>query len=399
MAAMRLLLIVSTLLLAQTAQQIPASPRTASIVTRRIPNGGIQPQAVRDPSGAIHLLYFAGEPAAGDLFYVRSKDDGITFSPPLRVNRQAGSAIAVGTVRGGQLTLGRNGRPHVVWNGSGVALPKGVADIKSKQSGAQLLYSRLNDARTAFEPQRGLMTRSVTLDGGGSVAADATGNVYVAWHGNDANTGNDGEANRRVWISRSTDDGRTFAPETAAWNQPTGACGCCGLGLLASRQGLFLLYRSATKLTQRDIYVLASSDKGRTFDGARVDPWQLNACPMSTMSLAESPVGVVGAWETAGQVHLAHLMPGGAGPRAEVKPPAGSTVRKHPRLATNGKGETLLVWTEGTSWARGGGLAWRVFDRQLAARLDARGTIVAGVPAWSFAAPVARQDGGFTIFY
>ena len=34
-----------------------------------------------------------------------------------------------------------------------------------------------------FEPQRNLMQETFALDGGGSVAADAEGNVYVAWHG------------------------------------------------------------------------------------------------------------------------------------------------------------------------------------------------------------------------
>ena len=37
------------------------------------PNGGIQPQAVVDDAGVVHLIYFNGDPAGGDLFYVRSK--------------------------------------------------------------------------------------------------------------------------------------------------------------------------------------------------------------------------------------------------------------------------------------------------------------------------------------
>ena len=42
-----------------------------------------------------------------------------------------------------------------------------------------MLYTRLNDQGTAFEPQRNLMLRTFGLDGGGTVAADAAGNVYV----------------------------------------------------------------------------------------------------------------------------------------------------------------------------------------------------------------------------
>ena len=90
----------------------------------RVPQGGIQPQAIVDDKGVIHLVYFNGEPRQGDLFYVRSTDGGATFSPPLRVNSQAGSAIAAGTIRGGQIALGENGRVHVAWNGSKIARPK-----------------------------------------------------------------------------------------------------------------------------------------------------------------------------------------------------------------------------------------------------------------------------------
>ncbi len=53
------------------------------------------------------------------------------------------------------------------------------------------------------------MTRTQGLDGGGSIAADAMGHVYVAWHGQAR--GSTGEANRRMWVARSKDDGATFS--------------------------------------------------------------------------------------------------------------------------------------------------------------------------------------------
>jgi hypothetical protein len=50
--------------------------------------------------------------------------------------------------------------------------------------------------------------------------------------------------------------------------------------------------------------------------------------------------------------------------RQTVTPVAVASVpgAKHPALATNSRGETLVVWTEGTGWQRGGDLAWQVFD-------------------------------------
>ena len=150
------------------------APRVNLVKT---PHGGIQPQGVVDAKGLLHLLYFRGDPAGGDLFYLRREPGQEFFSQPIRVNSQAASAIAVGTIRGGQLAIGAGGRIHVVWNGSGKALPKNAARHNP------MLYSRLNSTGTAFESQRNLMQVSDGLDGGGTVAADTAGNVYVAWHG------------------------------------------------------------------------------------------------------------------------------------------------------------------------------------------------------------------------
>src|SRR5262249_61925015 len=111
-------------------------------------------------------------------FYVRREAGKTAFSSPLKVNSQAGSAIATGTIRGGQLALGKNGRVHVAWNGSGKAQPRSAGQYTSP-----MLYARLNDAGTAFEEQRNLMQVTTTLDGAGTVAADQDGNAYGAWHG------------------------------------------------------------------------------------------------------------------------------------------------------------------------------------------------------------------------
>ena len=366
------------------------------ITVRRVPNGGLQPEVVRDDQGTLHMLYFAGAPGNGDLFYVRSTDDGAIFSAPVRVNSQDGSAIATGTIRGGQLTLGRDGRIHVVWNGSGKAFPKGPADPRTGQAGSALLYTRSNQSGTAFEPQRSVMQRSLTLDGGGSVAADRAGNVYVAWHGNSAAAGNDGEGNRRLFVARSTDDGRTFAPESPAWTEQTGACACCGVRMFASKNGgLFLLYRSAAENINRDVYMLRSDDRGRTFRGARVHEWDIEACPMTSMSFVEGSSDVFASWESDGQVYFGTVDKDRPAVAKPVAPAGDAKPRKHPRLAA-GADHLLMVWTEGTAFNRGGSIGWQLFDRaqQPVGAISHR----TGLPASSFATAVARP-GGFTIFY
>jgi hypothetical protein len=229
----------------------------------KTPADGLQPQAIADAQRTLHLIYFKGDAGAGDLFYVRRPAGAERFSEPLRVNSRPGSAIAVGSVRGGQIALGKAGRIHVAWNASG------------KTGSEAMFYTRLNDTGTAFEPQRNLMRRSMILDGGGTVAADGAGNVYVAWHALRAG-GERGEHHRRVWLARSTDDGKTFAEETPAWSEPTGVCPCCSMRAFADRQGfVYLLYRSANAGVNRDIYLLCSRDKGASFSGTLMHRWKV----------------------------------------------------------------------------------------------------------------------------
>ena len=139
-----------------------ALARNVDISVVRVPNGGIQPQAAMHDTGTLHLLYYLGDPIHGDLFYVKSSNSGATWSSPLRVNSEPGTAIAAGTIRGGQIVIGRNGRVHIAWNGS-KADSKGPKNPESGQREAPMFYSRLNDARAAFEPQRSVMTCTFRL--------------------------------------------------------------------------------------------------------------------------------------------------------------------------------------------------------------------------------------------
>lgn len=354
----------------------------------RVPDGGIQPQVMVDTDGTVHLIYFQGEPGAGDVFYVHRAAGATSFSGPIRVNSQSGSVIAVGSIRGAQLAIGKGNRVHVAWNGSGKAEPRGPGKWD-----APMLYTRMNDTRMAFEPQRDVIGQAYVLDGGGSVAADAAGNVYVAWH-----AGSSGEANRRVWVVRSTDEGRTFVPETAVDSEKLGACGCCGMKAFADSQGsVFFLYRSARENVNRDLQLLASKDGGRTFSNQRMERWMIATCPMSSEAFVEGPGGTFAAWETNGQVSFARIDAESRGiPRPTAAPGEGSG-RKHPSLAVARDGRLLLAWDEGTGWQKGGALAWQEFDAQ-GKPTRTRGK-QDGIPVWSFTAAYARPDGTFVILY
>ena len=358
----------------------------------RTPDGGIQPQAVVDDRGTAHLIYYQGEAGGGDVFHVQRAAGAGDFSKPMRVNSQPGSAIAAGTIRGAQLAVGRNGRVHVVWNGG-----KGAAKVSvGGKDVTPLLYTRWNDAGTAFEAERNIITYAGGLDGGSSVAADAQGNVYVTWHGS-APDNQDKEAGRAVFVARSTDEGKTFSREKAATPTKTGACGCCGMRAFADSQGaVYILYRAATDMMGRGETLLISPKPGADFAVAYSHPWKAMMCPMSSATLTESKSGVLAAWETGDNVFFASVDPKTMQVTRPTSPLAGLK-RKHPVAVANTKGETLLVWTEGTGWAKGGSVAWQLFDAAGAATGE-KGR-APGVPVWSLPTAWARPDGSFVIVY
>jgi hypothetical protein len=368
------------------------------VVTLRTPHGGNAPQAATGADGVVHVVYFKATAGSnGDLFYVRSRDGGATFSEPLRVNSQPGVAVSA---RHARLALGRGGRPHVAWNGNGVAQPRGPLNpaqpADSPYNGTPLLYTRLNDAGTAFEPQRNLMRHTYALDGGATVAADTEGNVYAIWHAM-AEGLPQNEQGRRVWVARSNDDGKTFAEEALASDKPTGACGCCYVGAYAEGGGrLFVLFRAAESAMQRDMYLLASSDGGKSFRDARIDPWRTSTCPMSTAVLAPAREGLLAGWETEGRVVFGKAG-GDASIGQRLPAPGDRPARRYPAIATNGRGETIHAWTEGMAWKRGGAAAWQVYSADgKPAGEPGRSD---GVPADGTVAVFARADGTFVVMY
>jgi hypothetical protein len=378
-----LILVVSTCLYAASASNIPTKAAGTGVTAVALPDGGIQPQALVDAGGIIHVVYFSGDPAGGDLYYARLTDKQ-KWSAPVLVNSIRGSALATGSVRGAQLSLGRNGIVHVAWHGS---KPLGGGSGEH----VPMWYARTSGDGKRFEPQRAVSGQKADGLDGGSVAADRSGHVVVAWHAMGAKPG---EGNRTVYLARSSDDGATFSTPVAATAAPIGACGCCGLRALFDRRGaLHVLYRAATDGKHRDTTWLMI-DGGSPRPPVRVHPWELESCPMSTYALAETADGVAAAWETAQQIYSADLNPAtGTVSAPAVVPGEGS--RKHPSIAVNVAGDRLIAWAEGTAWKRGGRIAWRLTDNKGSERSSAADA--GPVPVWGLVSAVAMPDGSFTI--
>ena len=365
-----------------------SAPSVPKVTLLRAPHQGIQPQTVLDANGVLHMIYFKGDVSAGDIEYVRADPSGHGFSEPIRVNSELGSAVAIGTVRGPQLSVGRNARAYVIWFGPQAKSGDPTATMP-------VFFARLNDSGTAFEPQRNLMQYARGGDGGLSVAADLHGNVYSVWHAMGAEPG---DGNRRVYLAHSADDGKTFAREIPISPPALGACGCCGMRAFADERGtLYVLYRAAAQSIHRDMTLLVSTDRGSTFRTATVAPWEVNACPMSTAYLSEGGHRVLAAWEKAGEVYFEQIDANSLAVSPPIDAPDDAANRKHPALAANVNGKVLMAWTEGTGWSKGGSLAWQLFD-SAGKPLAAKGSLP-GIPAWDLPAVFADRDGNFTVVY
>jgi hypothetical protein len=360
----------------------------AAVMVRRIPGGGVQPQVAVDVRGVIHLICLKGDPSHCDIEYIRSTDGGETWSPPMRVNSQPGSAIAIGTVRGAHLALGRDGRVHVAWMGSSTAEPKAPG------RSAPMLYARMNDDGTSFEPQRNIISLHPGLDGGGSIAADDSGNVYVAWHA--PSVPKAGEQDRRVWVARSSDGGRTFSPEVGLSDPATGACGCCGMRLFTADGKLWALYRGAAEQVNRGMYLVEADSDLSHPRGREIAPMKIGICVMSTAAFGRAGASPLAAWESKEQIFWSSVSPSGA-----VHPhsaPGVANRRKHPAITAGSAGQVLLAWTEGTGWNKGGSVAWQ--------RFDAAGHPIPGaagraddLPVWDSPAAFPVPGGRFVLVY
>ena len=146
-----------------------------------------------------------GKTRVDDVPYSNSADLGLVID-----HFGVDSAHVVGLSRGAQIALGRNGLVHVAWHGS--------KPVEGSGSPHPPVWYARSIAGARFEPQQ-MVSGSISGIDGGTVAADASGRVSVAWHGLGVRPGSDqsakpGEEDRTVYLANSTNDGTSTTPNS-----------------------------------------------------------------------------------------------------------------------------------------------------------------------------------------
>jgi len=362
----------------------------------RCPNEGLQPKvSVGKKDGLLHLVYFQGELAAGDLFYVRSEDDGESFSDPLRVNSQAGSVDAGGRgLRGGAVLADAEGSVHVAWVGSEATVEGDDASLRP------LLYSRLAKSATAFEASRVLSGENAGLDVAPAMA-ERLGKLSVYWHapGETLARVSEAEPGRRVYLARSEDGGGNFGAPVALGSGEFSVSAGCGIATGVGRNGLMSVIYTSRDKNLRDMRLLASADEGATFKDTYVDTKTKKKTPRDGVAATLCRRGVLVAWENQDKTWWALV------DKDNGRTVVGISARQRkdvaserPAVIATQAGAVLLVWSESNGEGTANTIGWQGFD--LMQRFQIGRGRFQNLPEGSYPAVFLRsEEAGVTIVY
>ncbi len=346
-----------------------------------LPDGALVPDVMMDGTGVLHMVYGLGDHA----WYVRSADNGATFSAPVRVNTEGKVTLKMGE-RGPKLTLGKSGSIHVVWG-----------DQWSPGVKVYPRYSRSLDGGQTFEPPRALA--SLFGIDGLTMAADREGNVVVFFHHVTPGQPLEVPQAHHLYLARSTDNGATFGAEERLKIQGMDdlACSMCMMRARITADGNVNLALRVANDNLRDFFLLRSPKRENAFTPLRVneDRWELTTCPMCGPELTLDPAGrMLCAFMSRHRVYWSALDEGRF--TLHVATPAHENDEIYPAAFGDGKGHVLMVWQVGPmAVGRQATVKWALYgnDGSFTGKQGTIGVSTSGTKATAF----VGTDGTFYI--
>ena len=339
------------------------------------------PDVVVDAQGVLHMVYGLEHHA----YYVRSTDNGGTFTPRVQVDSTGTVETKMGE-RGPKLAVGGDGIIHVVW------MDEWAPGVKTF-----VRYSRSLVGGRWFEARKTLSAMS-GVDGA-TVTADGKGNVVAFWH---VMGEPKPEVKSATWLhtARSFSNGAAFGPtERVNITNLSGlACAMCMMRARTGADGcVYLAFRSAEG-SVRDFYVLKGNPTENRFTALRVneDNWNIDYCPMCGPELTFTPNGQsLCAFMTRKRVYWSISDAGMTGYRLHVGTPTSEEDEIYPSAVANRNGDVLFVWQVGPMAVKGTAtVKWARYDK------EGKPTGEAGTVGQSFAGTRATAFvGGDDNFY
>ena len=115
----------------------------------------------------------------------------------------------------------------------------------------------------------------------------------------------------KIYVSSSSDGGRTWTKSQLAYKSPDGSvCECCKPSIESDVEGnLFVMFRNNLN-GSRDLHYTQSTDNGATFSKPQKlgsGTWKINGCPMDGGGITLYDSGELNTvWQREGQVYLAN---------------------------------------------------------------------------------------------
>jgi hypothetical protein len=309
------------------------APADTPVHILHLPEKDLVPDATVDAKGVLHVVYGNDHNA----WYLRSTDNGRTFSTPVQINSEGSVETEMGE-RGPKLAIDNKDTIHVVWT------DKWKPGVKTA-----VRYARSTDGGRTFEPRRTLSSMS-GIDGV-TLAADAKGNVIAFWH---VMEGPKPETPAATWLflARSRNSGRTFETNEPLQvdNLSPLACSMCMMRPRVGPDGqVYLAFRSAVD-NIRDLYVLKSPVEKNAFSAIRVntDNWTLPSCPMCGPELNLTPgAALLCAFMSEHKVYWSISTAKRDKFLLHVATPANEKDEIYPCAVANRAGQVLFLWQVG----------------------------------------------------
>ncbi|MBC8096116.1 MAG: exo-alpha-sialidase [Akkermansiaceae bacterium] len=259
---------------AATCVFIPSMALTAApvVILPSALRGAVQPHVAVAPGGLIHIAF-----GKGNAIYHTASVDGRVFSAPVKVAEL--SKLALGMRRG----------PRIV------ATDKVIAITAISHASGDLVSWNSTDGGATWKESAKLNSAPKSAgEGLHAMAGDGQGNVFATWL--DLRNGG-----TELWGAASQDGGASWSTNALIYHSPDGhICECCHPSVAMNATGCVAVMWRNWLGGSRDLYLMTSSDRGKTFSPARKlgeGTWKLNGCPMDGGSIAINPAGeVLTAW-------------------------------------------------------------------------------------------------------